>query len=67
MLATMVPELQKGVEILGAYDMVNQLNDMFKQQAKQKRYGNVKALTECKMAPGSSVSVHVLKMKSYID
>ncbi|KAJ9556430.1 hypothetical protein OSB04_011044 [Centaurea solstitialis] len=67
MLATMVPELQKGMESLGAYDMANQLKDMFQQQARQERFDNVKALSECKMAPGSSVSVHVLKMKSYID
>ncbi|KAJ9561476.1 hypothetical protein OSB04_006636 [Centaurea solstitialis] len=67
MLATMVPELQKGMESLGAYDMANQLKDMFQRQARQERYDNVKALSECKMTPGSSVSVHVLKMKSYID
>ena len=29
MLATMVPELQKGIESLGAYNMINQLKDMF--------------------------------------
>ncbi|KAJ9545085.1 hypothetical protein OSB04_024792 [Centaurea solstitialis] len=67
MLATMVPELQRGMGSLGAYDMINQLKDMFQQQARQERYDNVKALSECKMAPGSSVSVHVLKMKAYID
>ena len=67
MLATMVPELQKGMESLGAYNMINQLKDMFQQQARQERYDNVKALAECKMAPGSSVSVHVLKMKAYTD
>ncbi|KAJ9538124.1 hypothetical protein OSB04_030857 [Centaurea solstitialis] len=63
----MVPELQKGMESLGAYDMANQLKDMFQRQARQERFDNVKALSECNMAPGSSVSVHVLKMKSYID
>ncbi|KAJ9553605.1 LOW QUALITY PROTEIN: hypothetical protein OSB04_017650 [Centaurea solstitialis] len=67
MLATMVPELQKGMESLGAYDMANQLKDMFQRQARQERFDNVKALSECKMAPGNSVSVHVLKIKSYID
>lgn len=67
MLATMVPELQKGMESLGAFDMLNQLRDMFQQQARQERFGTVKSLASSKMAPGSSVSVHVLKMKSYID
>ncbi|KAJ9546973.1 hypothetical protein OSB04_019516 [Centaurea solstitialis] len=67
MLATMVPELQRGLESLGAYDVINQLKDMFQQHARQERYDNVKALSEYKMAPGSSVHVHVLKMKVYID
>jgi len=41
----MVPELQKGMESLGAYNMINQLKDMFQQQARQEQYDNVKALT----------------------
>ena len=48
MLATMVLELQKGMESLGAYDMINQLKNMFQQQARQEQFENVKALTECK-------------------
>ena len=67
MLATMAPELQKGLETLGAFDMLVQLRDMFQVQAKQERFDTVKALVCCKMAAGSSVSVHVLKMKGYID
>ena len=67
MLATMTPELQKGLENLGAFDMLQQLRDMFQVQAKQERFDTVKALACCKMATGSSVSVHVLKMKGYVD
>ena len=67
MLATMTPELQKGLENLGSFDMLAQLRDMFQVQAKQERFDTVKSLGCCKMAPGSSVSVHVLKMKGYID
>ncbi|KAJ9556509.1 hypothetical protein OSB04_011123 [Centaurea solstitialis] len=44
MLATMVPELQKGMESLGAYDMANQLKDMFQRQARQERYDNLERL-----------------------
>jgi len=67
MLATMIPELQKGMESLGAFTMLVQLKDMFQQQAKQERFETVKTLASCKMAQGSSVSVHVLKMKGYVD
>ena len=67
MLATMTLELQKGLENLGSYDMLTQVKDMFQVQAKQERFDTVKSLVCCKMAPGSSVSVHVLKMKGYID
>ena len=67
MLATMTSELQKGLENLGAYDMLTHLSDMFQVQANQERFDTVKALACCKMAAGSSVSVHVLKMNGYID
>ena len=67
MLATMTPELQKGLENLGAYDMLTQLSDMFQVQAKQERFDTVKTLACCKMVAGNIVSVHVLKMKGYID
>ena len=67
MLATMTPELQKGVENLGSYNMLAQLKDMFQLQAKQERFDTVKSLICCKMAQGSNVSVHVLRMKGYLD
>ena len=67
MLATMTPELQKGLENLGSFDMLTQLRDMFQVQAKQEQFDTVKSLVCCKMAPGSSVIVHVLKIKGYID
>ena len=67
MLATMIPELQKGMESLGAYNMLVQLKDMFQHQAKQERFETVKTLASCKMAHVSSVSVYVLKIKGYVD
>ena len=36
-------------------------------QPKQERFYTVKSLACCKMTAGNSVSVHVLKMKGYID
>ncbi|KAJ8763814.1 hypothetical protein K2173_003596 [Erythroxylum novogranatense] len=49
-----------------AYDMLAQLKAMFKEQARQERFRTTKALNSCKMTPGTPVSAHVLKMKSYI-
>ncbi|KAK9109946.1 hypothetical protein Sjap_018006 [Stephania japonica] len=67
MLATMVPELQKDMELMEAYDMAVTLKEMFQQQARQERFETVKNLHSCKMTEGASVSPHVLKMKGYVD
>ncbi|WP_369293427.1 hypothetical protein, partial [Alkalihalophilus pseudofirmus] len=63
----MVPSLQKDLEHLGAWEMMEQLKEMFQKQARQQRFETVRALHACKMAEGSSVSTHVLKMKSIIE
>ena len=55
------------MEDMEAYDMIIHLKEMFQEQAKHERFAVTKELNSCKMAPGSSVSTHVLKMKSYID
>ena len=60
-------ELQKQMEDIEAYDMIIHLKEMFQEQARHERFAATKELNSCKMAPGSSVSAHVLKMKSYID
>ncbi|KAD5961454.1 hypothetical protein E3N88_12927 [Mikania micrantha] len=67
MLATMIPELQKNLEDLAAFDMITQLKEMFQEQARHERFETMKSLMGCQMQEGSSVSTHVLKMKSYID
>ncbi|KAK9125081.1 hypothetical protein Scep_013927 [Stephania cephalantha] len=67
MLATMVPELQKDMKLMEAYDMAIMLKEMFQQQARQERFETVKNLHSCKMTEGASVSPHVLKMKGYVD
>ncbi|KAK9164200.1 hypothetical protein Syun_005102 [Stephania yunnanensis] len=67
MLATMVLELQKDMELMKAYDMVITLKEMFQQQARQERFEIVKNLHSCKMTEGALVSPHVLKMKGYVD
>ena len=67
MLATMEPELQKQMEDMEAYDVIVHLKEMFQVQARHERFAVTKEINSCKMALGSSVSAHVLKMKSYID
>ena len=67
MLATMSPELQKQFVDSEAFQIMTHLKEMFQEQARHERFVTTKALTSCKMAPGTSVSSHVLKMKGYID
>ncbi|KAJ9556466.1 hypothetical protein OSB04_011080 [Centaurea solstitialis] len=50
-----------------AYDMSRQLRDMFQTQARTERYDAMRALNACKMAKGTSVNAHVMKMKRLLD
>ncbi|GJZ38656.1 hypothetical protein Tco_0585219 [Tanacetum coccineum] len=67
MLMTMVPELQKNLEQLAAYDMLKELKTMFSQQAEHELLQTVRDFHACKHEEGRSVSSYVLRMKSYID
>lgn len=67
MLASMSPELQKSFENMGAFELNEQLREMFQEQARQERFQVVKSLVECKQQDGAPVCAHVQKMKAYID
>jgi hypothetical protein len=67
MLATMSPDLQKQYEHVDAYTMIEGLRGMFQNQARTERYNISKSLFACKLAEGSPVSPHVIKMIGYID
>ncbi|KAG8490824.1 hypothetical protein CXB51_013933 [Gossypium anomalum] len=67
MLATMNPELQKQHEDMVAYDMIEHLKELYQGQARQERFDISKALFRCKLAEGSPVGPHVLKMIGYIE
>ena len=67
MLATMVPELQKQFMDQEAYEIMVHLKEMFQEQARHERFVTTKALTSCRMTPGTPVSAHVLKMKGYLE
>ena len=65
MLTCMDIELQKRYENFTVYDMVKQLNALYLKQARTERYEITKQLWECKMAEGSSISEHVIKLVGY--
>ena len=67
MLACMSPGLQKRFEFHKARDMIRELDALYKETAKSERYDIMKALMDCKMAEGSSVGEHVVKMIGYSE
>jgi hypothetical protein len=67
MLATMFPNLQEQYEHVNAYPMIQGLCGMFENQASVERYNITKPLFACKLAEGSLVSPHVIKMIGYIE
>ncbi|XP_019233294.1 PREDICTED: uncharacterized protein LOC109213910 [Nicotiana attenuata] len=50
-----------------AYDMLESLNEMFGEQNRAAKQTTMKALLNTKMAEGSSVRDHVLKMMSLLN
>ncbi|KAK9044504.1 hypothetical protein V6N11_058404 [Hibiscus sabdariffa] len=67
MLATMNSELQKQHENMVAYEMIQNLKEIYEGQARQERYETSKALFLCKMIEGTPVGAHVIKMMGYIQ
>ncbi|KAL4368031.1 hypothetical protein GQ457_05G020910 [Hibiscus cannabinus] len=67
MLATMTPKLQKQHEDMIAYEMIQNLKEIYEGQALQESYETSKALFQCKMSEESPVGAHVIKMMGYIQ
>ncbi|GJV41352.1 retrotransposon protein, putative, ty1-copia subclass [Tanacetum coccineum] len=67
MLMTMEPDIQRNLENLSSYDMLQELKTLFAQQANQELLQTVRDFHSCKQEDGKTVSSYVLKMKSYID
>ncbi|GJX88989.1 putative RNA-directed DNA polymerase [Tanacetum coccineum] len=67
MAASMSPELQKTFENTWAYEMNQQLKEMFQAKASKERLDVVKSLMACKPKPEASICAFVLKMKGYFD
>ena len=62
MLSAMIPSLQKQFEGLEAYDILNQLKELFHKQAKLEHFETQVSIIEMKLEKGKPVSPHVLKM-----
>ncbi|KAK9019275.1 hypothetical protein V6N11_053801 [Hibiscus sabdariffa] len=67
MLATMDSELQKQHENMVAYEIIQNLKEIYEGQARQERYETSKALFQCKMTEGTPVGAHVIKMMGYVQ
>jgi hypothetical protein len=67
MLATMSPDLQNQYERANAHSMIEGLRGIFENQARTERYNISKSLFACKLAEGSPVSPHMIKMIGYIE
>ena len=67
MLASMTPELQKQHEHMNAQTMILRLKELFSMQSRIERYEMSKELFRCRMAEGSLVREHVLKMINLIE
>ncbi|KAK8662486.1 hypothetical protein V6N13_092059 [Hibiscus sabdariffa] len=63
----MVPEIQKQHVDMVAYEMIQNLKEIYEGQARQERYETSKALFQCKMNEESPVGAHVIKMMGYIQ
>ncbi|GJT93556.1 hypothetical protein Tco_1082401 [Tanacetum coccineum] len=67
MLATIVHEVQDNYMDVGAFDLINQLRLIFQTQARIERFDDIVNLSNCKMAEGSPMSAHVIKMIGHIS
>ena len=67
MLSCMSPELQKRFEFHKPRDMIRELDALYKETARSERFDIMKTMMECKMAEGSSVGEHVVKMIGYAE
>ncbi|GJS65671.1 retrotransposon protein, putative, ty1-copia subclass [Tanacetum coccineum] len=67
MAASMIPELQKTFENTWAYEMNQQLKEMFQAKASKEHLDVVKSLMACKPKPRASICAFVLELKGYFD
>nr|GEV81051.1 hypothetical protein [Tanacetum cinerariifolium] len=67
MTSSLSHELQKTFGNTWAYEINQQLKEMFQAKASKERLDIVKSLMACKPKPGASICAFVLEMKGYFD
>ncbi|KAI4345054.1 hypothetical protein L6164_012222 [Bauhinia variegata] len=67
MMATIDSKLQKQHENIDVFDMLRHLKKLYKGQVCHERYDVSKALFGCKLAEGSPIRLHMLKMIGYVE
>ncbi|GKD06187.1 hypothetical protein Tco_1181161 [Tanacetum coccineum] len=67
MASSMSPELQKTFENTWAYEMNQQLKEMFQEKASKEHLDVVKSLMACNPKPEAFICAFVLEMKRYFD
>ncbi|WP_349303576.1 hypothetical protein, partial [Brucella melitensis] len=64
-LASISAELQKQCQDMECWEMITHLSTLFKKEARQERYKLSKKLYSTKIAEGTHVSEHVMKLLGY--
>ena len=67
MLGSMASELQRKYLEYAPKKMIEQLSKAFEESARKERYRTTLAFIGCKMAEGTSVNLHMLKMMGYLE
>nr|GEU89500.1 retrotransposon protein, putative, Ty1-copia subclass [Tanacetum cinerariifolium] len=67
MASSMSPELQKTFENTWAYNMNQQLKEMFQTKASKEHLDVVKSLMACKSKPEASICAFILEKEGYFD
>ncbi|GJZ40570.1 hypothetical protein Tco_0587456 [Tanacetum coccineum] len=67
MTSSTSPELQKTFKNTWAYEMNQQLKEMFQAKVGKERLNVVKSLMACKPKPRATICAFVLEMKGYFD
>ncbi|GKE13519.1 hypothetical protein Tco_1417070 [Tanacetum coccineum] len=67
MASSMSSELQKTFENIWAYEMNQQLKEMFQAKVSKEHFDVVKSLMACKPKPRTSICSFVLDIKGYFD
>ena len=66
-LATIGDQLQRKFINHSAKEIMTELTKLFTDSARKERYRTTIALTRCKMPEGESVSMHFLKIQTYLE